>query len=80
MGIFARPHATHILDSARVIETIERLKARVSERFPDSGLSKVCADLAVTARATAQRAHALHKPNVVLRFLAAIVVLAGIAA
>jgi hypothetical protein len=80
MGIFRRTRTTHILDSTRVIETIERLQSRVSERFPGSGLSKVCADLAVTARATAQRARALHAPNFTLRFLAAIVVIAGVAA
>jgi hypothetical protein len=62
MGIFGQPRTAHILDSARVIETIERLQSRVTERFPASGLSKVCADLAVTARATGKRVRALYTP------------------
>ena len=33
------------LDFNRVITTIGKLQARITERFPDSGLSKVCGDL-----------------------------------
>lgn len=80
MEIFSRPAPSHVLDAARIVVTIERLQMRVRERFPDSGLAKVCADLAVTARATAARVRALSEPYFALRFLAGVAVVAGIGA
>ena len=48
-----------VLDPERVIATLDQLHARIDERFPDSGLSVVCADLTETAAVTAKRAAAL---------------------
>ena len=51
-----------VLDPERVIATLDQLHARIDERFPDSGLSVVCADLTETAAVTAKRAAALKRP------------------
>lgn len=69
-----------ILDPELIVKTVERLHARIVERFPQSGLAAVCADLARTARATAARVEALARPNFALRALALFAVMLGIAA
>jgi hypothetical protein len=51
------------------VETIERLEERIAVRFPDSGLSKVCADLCGVARQTSQRIVYVDRPNWSLRSL-----------
>jgi len=33
------------LDGARIVETLERLRQRIGERFPGSGLERVSGDL-----------------------------------
>jgi hypothetical protein len=70
----------HILDSSRIVETVEKLHARIAERFPGSGLADVCAELTVTARATAARVDALARPDYPLRALAVLAVIFGLAA
>jgi len=72
--------SARILKSQLIVKTVERLGARVRERFPDSGLASVCADLALTARATAARVEALSRPNVGLRLLAVLAVAVGLVA
>jgi hypothetical protein len=69
-----------ILEPEKIVRTVERLHARIAERFPDSGLASVCADLAFTAQATAERIHTLARPVYWLRALAALAVVAGLAA
>ena len=69
-----------ILKAEFIVATVERLRARIGERFPDSGLSKVAADLADTARATAARVEQLSRPNYFLRALAVLVIAVGLAA
>jgi len=68
------------LDPARIIETLERLQARIAERFPEAGLGKVCADLVVTARETAERADDLAKPHWTLRITVFALIALGLAA
>ncbi len=55
------------LRSHKIVETVGQLDARIRERFPNSGLSGICAELAETARLTAARARAAHRPNLLLR-------------
>jgi hypothetical protein len=74
-----RDHA-RILDPALIVKTVERLRARISERFPQSGLATVAADLTETAQATAARVQSLSRPYLGLRLLALLAVIAGIAA
>ncbi|HJS79251.1 MAG TPA: hypothetical protein VJ748_01400 [Vitreimonas sp.] len=66
------------LDPARIIQTLERLQARIEKRFPESGLSRVCAELTATARQTARRAAEIAAHNWPLRISVSIVILAGI--
>lgn len=56
------------LDAACVIETIDRLDLRVGERFPESGLRRVCVQLGDTARRCAAEAAKLNAPAKALRF------------
>lgn len=65
------------LDANKIVETLERLKARIAERFPDAGLGRVCNELLATARQSRERAEAIAKPDVRLRVLVAIVLTLG---
>ncbi len=66
-----------LLDSARIVETLERLTRRVVERFPDASLAKVSAELTELARENDRRAHMLERPNYVLRALSALILAVG---
>ena len=55
------------LDGAQIIETIRRLRLRIDERFPESGLTGVCDDLLSAATETAARVTRLRRPNLPLR-------------
>jgi hypothetical protein len=70
----------HILDPEKIVKTIERLRDRVRERFPNSGRASVCSDLAITAQAAAARVEKLSRHNLGPRILAVLVVALGIAA
>ena len=69
-----------VLDAGKIVQTVARLRDRVAERFPDSGLAQVAADLTVTAQETAARVAALSRPYLPLRVLAGAVVILGVAA
>jgi hypothetical protein len=62
------------------IETLERLKARIDERFPRSGLSQVCAELVVTAQRTTTRAAEIAAHNWPLRIGVGLIILMGLVA
>ncbi len=70
----------HVLDAGKIVKTVAKLRDRIAERFPGSGLSAVAADLTTTAQATAARVEQLGRPSIALRALAAAAVVAGIAA
>ena len=55
------------LDGTHIVETLRRLEHRIGERFPDSGLSRVCADLLGAAMESMTRLALLRRPNVPLR-------------
>jgi len=55
------------LDGAQIIETIRRLRRRIDERFPESGLTRVCEDLLSAATESTGRVARLRRPNVPLR-------------
>jgi hypothetical protein len=67
------------LDSARIVETLERLDRRIAERFPNAGLTGVCAELVSIARRTAARIADISRPIVWLRALTAAILLGGLA-
>lgn len=55
------------LDPDRIVATLEKLQKRIDERFPASGLTKVCGELIDIARENKQRAERIAKPNMPLR-------------
>ena len=61
----------------RILSTLEQLHARISARFPDSGLSRVCLTLVDTARWSIADASALARPNWLWRAAVAAVVVLG---
>lgn len=80
MALRRRRAGEHILDAPSIVATIERLQARIAERFPQSGLARVCVDLTQTAQATAARVRALARPYLALRLLALVILAASVAA
>src|SRR5215469_4385097 len=73
-------HSMHVLKAELIVKTIARLNARIAERFPRSGLSRVCRELLTTAETTAQRVEELAQPYYGLRILAGVAVVIGIVA
>jgi len=67
------------LDSQKIIETMQILKGRIELRFPESGLSKLAAELLKVAEETVARTEWIQKPHLPLR-AAAIVLSATIIA
>ena len=65
------------LDPAKIVQTLGRLEGRISERFPDAGLAKVCADLTAIARQCSVQAELIARPNLALRGASAAVLVLG---
>jgi hypothetical protein len=62
----------------KLIETVEKIRDRIAERFPDSGLSRVAAEVVQITRDAVVRAKAISEPNWWLRGgLVLLVVIAG---
>ncbi len=55
------------LDAPKIVTTAKALQSRIAERFPDSGLSKLGAEVSVVADETVERLHWINKPHVPLR-------------
>lgn len=64
------------LDSDKTIETIAKLENRITERFPESGLRKVCQELHVVARENLQKSEWISKPNYWLRISVVLIIFA----
>lgn len=67
------------LDQAAILDTAERLAARIGERFPGSGLSKVAAELVLVTRESAQRIEAVRRPRWAIRAAVGTVIAAMLA-
>ncbi len=65
------------IDASLVLQTLEKLQLRIGERFPQAGLGKVCAELAVLAGDTQARVTALAKPMLWIRAGVGLVLLSG---
>ena len=63
------PNQKHRLDPAKIIQTADNLARRVSNRFPDSTLAGLAADLAEIARVTDEHVLLARKPNRLIRGL-----------
>ena len=68
------------LDPNKTLETIETLYRRISERFPDSSLSKVCRSLYNIAGETRKRSKKIARPNYGLRLFIGAIILISIGA
>jgi hypothetical protein len=69
------------LDSVEIVNTIERLRGRIDNRFPGSGLGQVCAQLLEISRHAAERAARIGRPILPLRVataMLAVVIVAGL--
>jgi hypothetical protein len=65
------------LDPAKVIDTIAALHRRICERFPDSGLTRVCNELHAVAKANSARALRISRSNLPLRLAIFLLLAAG---
>jgi len=66
------------LNPDKIIETLAKLKDRISERFPGSGLSKVCGELVGVAKDSKAKTAAAARPNLLLRAGIGLVLLLGL--
>ena len=68
------------LRADRVLQTLDKLQARIDARFPSAGLSSVCADLIQTAKFCARDAADLTRPSYFWRLVSLLLIVSGIAA
>jgi hypothetical protein len=66
------------LDLTKTTETIGQLKLRIEDRFPYSGLSKVCGELGDIAKESTQVIHFISKPIYWLRISFGILIATGL--
>ena len=62
------------LDSEKILETIGTLGRRIDERFPGSGLGRVCQEMLTIAGESQKRTEWIAKPQRALRVLTGVVV------
>ncbi|MEO8336801.1 MAG: hypothetical protein ABI664_17595 [bacterium] len=62
------------LDDTQIVATIARLRDRIEERFPDSGLRKVAGELLVLAEESSHCVDYLRRPNWPLRIVVGVVI------
>ena len=55
------------LDPEKIVASLVTLEKRIEERFPHSGLGRVCAELNEIARENKARAEKIARPNMLLR-------------
>ncbi|MGO9601023.1 MAG: hypothetical protein ACLP7Q_23830 [Isosphaeraceae bacterium] len=72
------PNRMHRLDPARVIETTENLDRRVRDRFPESNLAGLTAELARIARQTDKRVRQARRPIYIIRVACLLAVTVGL--
>jgi integrase len=65
------------LSADRIIATLEKLDARIRDRFPDAGLASVCSELLETAQGCAREAAHLSRPAWGWRAAAATLIISG---
>jgi len=64
------------LDASKIIDTVDRLERRIVERFPESSLRRVSAEIGATTRQLCETADSLGKPHTVLRVVAWLLIVA----
>ncbi len=66
------------LDLSAVVKTIATLQARIAERFPDSGLRKVCGELLTVATDSQTKVDWLNRPLIEFRLAVSVIILCGV--
>lgn len=66
------------LDSALIIQTIEKLENRVTDRFPDSGLGAVCRQFAEVAKRSKPNIEWISKPHFLIRITTYLIIVLGV--
>ncbi len=66
------------LNLSKTIETIDQLKLRIEDRFPDSGLSKVCGELGDIAKESSKTISFISKPIIWLRLSFGVIIVIGL--
>ena len=72
-----RSNSYRSLNIGDIVSTLHQLSSRISERFPNSGLYRVCLELERMARETKARAVNISRPKLWFRGLLAILAAAG---
>lgn len=66
------------LDPQRIIETLVTLEKRISERFPDSGLRKVCMEVLANINESTANIAWISRPNIPLRLSSILFIILGL--
>ena len=66
------------LDPQKIIDTLRLLEKRISERFPDSGLRKVCMEVLENVNESTGNIAWISRPNIPLRLISALIILLGL--
>jgi hypothetical protein len=66
------------LQPEKIVVTLEKLRARINQRFPGKGLERVCIELGEVARKSHQRAAAIERPAYGLRAAIGLIIIAGL--
>lgn len=66
------------LEPEKIIKTIDLLEKRVADRFPESGLQKVCHQFLYIAQQSKQNIEWISSPNISLRIFSYLVILIGL--
>jgi hypothetical protein len=63
------------LDPQKIIETLKLLERRISERFPDSGLRKVCMEVLENVNESTHNIAWISRPNIPLRLACILIII-----
>ena len=66
------------LDGVQIVDKLRQLEQRIMERFPESGLAKVCRELVSIGADTQHRAEAIAKPHTAVRIIVYVAIAAGV--
>ena len=64
------------LNAPKIVETIATLQRRIAERFPESGLGKLCGEVHTVAHETVERMRWIQRPHLPLRAVIGVFLLA----
>ncbi|MEM9588864.1 MAG: hypothetical protein AAGA03_16405, partial [Planctomycetota bacterium] len=56
-----------LLNDRKIVETLTQLEHRIAERFPDSGLAKLCGELLLVAQQASERSAWIGRPIIWIR-------------